>query len=126
MATERRWGMRSVRTRRPLGSVVVRMSRRCGAEAERVEFSATGTETGIEVIVSWMLSGDQCACFFMEDAIIRIMPLQGEPQIALIFPAVRWVGDEVLNQILNLGITHTSSDRKEDYAVFNVLVIPEE
>jgi len=33
--------------------VVVRMSRRCGAEAERVEFSATGTETGIGTIVSW-------------------------------------------------------------------------
>ena len=46
--------MRSVRTRRPLGSVVVRMSRRCGAEGEGVEFSARGTEIGIGTIVSWV------------------------------------------------------------------------
>jgi|GEM_PF-4177673 len=57
MATERRWGMDSVRTSRPLGRVVVRMSRRCGAEGARVAAGAgngaTGTEIGIGGIVSW-------------------------------------------------------------------------
>jgi hypothetical protein len=50
MATERRWLMRSVRTSRPLGRVVVRMSRVWARVVDA--FSATGTETGIKPIVS--------------------------------------------------------------------------
>jgi hypothetical protein len=51
METERRCGIFSVRTRRPLGRVVERMSRRW-AVVGVVAFSATGTETGIRDIVS--------------------------------------------------------------------------
>jgi hypothetical protein len=47
METERMWGMASVRTSRPLGRVVVRMSRRCAVGVVRAEFSARITDISL-------------------------------------------------------------------------------
>jgi hypothetical protein len=64
--------MRSVRTRRPLESVVARMSRECGVLG--VAFSATGTEMGIRDIVSRRddFAGRRVLCvFFCRHANVR-------------------------------------------------------
>ena len=73
-----------------------------------------------------MLSGYRGICFFRKDAVICIVAFQRKSEIPVILTTMRWVGDEFLNQISDLGIVLTLPDRKEDYAAFNVLIIPEE